>query len=81
MLMSWLSTILIALAVAAVLAAHWFVAREFYRAAAMKGWNAKKYMWLAFLLWIVGYLLIIALPDRAGEVSSPAIVSDDLPEL
>lgn len=81
MLVSLLGTILTALAVIGVLVAHWFVAREFYKAAAMKGWNEKKYLWLAFLLWTVGYLLIIALPDRAGEVSAPAIVSDDLPEL
>lgn len=81
MLISLLGTILIALAVIGALVAHWFVAREFYKAAAMKGWNEKKYLWMAFLLWTVGYMLIIALPDRAGEVSAPVIVSDDLPEL
>ncbi len=81
MLTPWLNTILIALAVIGALAAHWFVAKEFYMAAAMKGWNERKYLWLAFLLWITGYLLIIALPDRAGEASAPAVVSDDLPEL
>jgi len=79
--MSWLSIILAVLAVIVVLTAHWFVAREFYKAAAMKGWNEKKYLWLAFLLWAVGYMLIIALPDRAGEASAPVIMSDDLPEL
>ena len=76
MLTPWLNTILIALAVIGALAAHWFVAKEFCMAAAMKGWNERKYLWLAFLLW-----MIIALPDRAGEASAPAVVSDDLPEL
>ena len=46
----------------------------------MKGWPQKKYHIMALLLWFAGYLLIIALPDRAGE-SMTAIVSDDLPEL
>jgi predicted alpha/beta hydrolase len=64
----------------ALLAAHYFVATEFYKVAAMKGWPQKKYRIMTLLLWFVGYMLIIALPDRAGE-SMTAIVSDDLPEL
>ncbi|MGI5977676.1 MAG: hypothetical protein ACOX68_08280 [Candidatus Limivicinus sp.] len=68
------------LALIAVLAAHFFVAREFYKTAIMKGWSQKKYFVLPFLLWIPGYLLIIALPDRAGG-SISAVISDDLPEI
>ena len=64
----------------ALLAVHFFVAEEFYKVAAMKGWPQKKYLIMAFLLWIVGYLLIVALPDRTGE-SMAAVISDDLPEL
>ena len=67
-------------AILALLAAHYFVAAEFYKVAAMKGWPQKKYHIMALLLWFAGYLLIIALPDRAGE-SMTAIVSDELPEL
>lgn len=64
----------------ALLAVHYYVAGEFYKVAAMKGWSQKKYRVMAFWLWIVGYLLIIALPDRTGE-SMTAVISDDLPEL
>lgn len=64
----------------ALLAAHYFVAEEFYKVAAMKGWPQKKYRIMALLLWIIGYLLIVALPDRTGE-SMTAVISDDLPEL
>ena len=63
-----------------LLIVHYFVALEFYKAAAMKGWAQKKYFFLAFALWIIGYMLIIALPDRGGD-SFNAILSDDLPEL
>lgn len=61
-------------------AVHCFVAFEFYNAAKMKGWSEKKYLIMAVFLWIAGYLLIIALPDRAGSTMS-AVISDDLPEL
>lgn len=64
----------------ALLAVHYFVAEEFYKVAAMKGWPQKKYRIMALLLWIIGYLLIVALPDRTGE-SMTAVISDDLPEL
>ena len=49
----------------------------------MKGWTEKKYLYLAFLLWIVGYILIVALPDRGADrlPAAGAVVSDDLPEL
>lgn len=64
----------------ALLAVHYFVAEEFFKIAAMKGWSQKKYRIMALVLWIFGYLLIIALPDRAGA-SMTAVISDDLPEL
>ena len=65
----------------AAIAISWFVAQEFYKVALMKGWNSKKYFWMSFLLGPVGYLLVVALPDR-GEVKHMSVmVSDDLPEL
>ena len=73
-------TVLYIVLALALLAVHYFVAEEFYKVAAMKGWSQKKYRMAALLLWIVGYLLIIALPDRTGE-SMTAVISDDLPEL
>jgi len=66
--------------VIAFLVIDFFVAGEFYKAAVMKGWPQKKYFVMAFLLTFVGYLLIIALPDRGGSYMK-ALESDDLPEL
>ena len=68
------------LAAAAGLVLSYFVAQEFYKAAVAKGWPQKKYFWLCFLLTTVGYLLVIALPDRGGPVQS-SFTSDELPEL
>lgn len=78
-----LNIVLPALAVIVLLGVHWFVAKEFYAAVVMKGWTEKKYLYLAFLLWIVGYILIVALPDRGADrlPAAGAVVSDDLPEL
>lgn len=74
------SFILSAVVLVAVLAVHVFVSVEFYKAAAMKGWPQKKYFYIALALWFVGYLLIIALPDR-GNSGVRAIEINDLPEL
>ena len=76
-----LISVLIFLAVAAVLiAADILLAREFYKAAVMKGWPSRRYFWFPVLLTQAGYLLVIALPDRGGA-GMTALVSDDLPEL
>ena len=71
---------LIIAACLALLVLDYFVAREFYLAAAMKGWASKKYFFFAFFLTVIGYLLIIALPDR-GSVAAGSFESRDLPEL
>ena len=42
-----LNIVLPALAVIVLLGVHWFVAKEFYAAAVMKGWTEKKYLYLA----------------------------------
>ena len=68
--------ILIAAAVALWIA--YLVAKEFYLAAQAKGYSEKKYLWLCFLLGVVGYLLVIALPDRGN---TPKVISDELPDL
>ena len=64
----------------ALLVLDYFVAKEFYLAAAMKGWASKKYFFFAFFLTVIGYLLILALPDR-GSTSAGSFESRDLPEL
>ena len=47
-------------------------------AAQKKGHIQKKYFWLCFLLGAVGYLLVVALPDRGN---AQQIASDELPDL
>jgi len=61
------------------LVVSWFAAKEFYQIAEDKGYHGRKYFWWAFLLPLVGYLMIAAMPDRGGE--QRAVVSEDLPEL
>lgn len=56
----------------------WYVAKQFFGAAQAKGYNERKYLWICFWLGFVGYLLVIALPDRGN---SPAAISDELPDL
>lgn len=56
----------------------YLIANEFYKIAQAKGFSQKKYLWLPFLLGFIGYLLVIALPDRAN---TPKAASDELPDL
>jgi len=57
---------------------NYFFAKEFALAAKDKGYENKKYFWIAFVFGIVGYLLVAALPDRKN-VKKEKI--DELPEL
>lgn len=56
----------------------WCIAKQFYEVAQKKGHYDKKYFWFCFLLCVIGYLLVIALPDRANTTHS---ANDDLPDL
>ena len=56
----------------------YLIAREFYFAAREKGYSGKKYLWICFFLGMVGYLLVIALPNRA---SAKVEATDELPPL
>lgn len=56
----------------------YLIAKEFYKVAQAKGYSQKKYLWLPFWLGVIGYLLVIALPDRGNPLTS---VSDELPDL
>ena len=71
---------LIIVACLAFLVLDFFVAKEFYLAAATKGWASKKYFFFAFFLTLIGYLMILALPDR-GSIAAGSFESRDLPEL
>lgn len=52
---------------AVVLCIDIFCAKSFAEAARDKGYTDRKYFWLCLLLPPVGYLLVIALPDRGDE--------------
>lgn len=56
----------------------YYIAGYFYFIAVDKGYNAKAYLWIATLFGFVGYLLIIAMPDRGSNLQ---VANDDLPDL
>lgn len=56
----------------------YYIAGLFYFIAVDKGYSAKVYLWIATLFGFVGYLLIVAMPDRGNN---PQIISDELPDL
>ena len=57
---------------------EWYIANQFYAVAKAKGHSDRKYLWICFWLTVVGYLLVIALPDRGN---TPQVISDELPDL
>ncbi len=73
--------------IAALLQLQYIIAKEFYSIAIAKGYNSKKYLWYCFFLGIVGYLMVIAIPDEniLKQLSNKNIVTkqanDELPEL
>ncbi len=56
------------------------IAKVFERAANMKGHNGKPFFWWCFFLGLIGFLMVIALPDRAGGGQGP-VSGSDLPPL
>jgi hypothetical protein len=54
-----------------------YIAACFAEAADAKGYHESKYFWLCFWLGFIGYLLVIALPDR-GRGSD---IFGELPQL
>ena len=64
--------------IAASLILEYYIAGLFYFIAADKGYNRKVYLHLCFWVTIVGYLLVIAMPDRGGD---PQFANDELPDL
>ncbi len=76
--MGWFLTLLF---VAIFFVIDWFVAKRFDEIAQMKGQPPKKYFWWCFWLGMIGWAMVIALPDRVGVTQKNAGSSDDLPEL
>lgn len=56
----------------------WYIAKQFEEVAEAKGYTDKKYFWICFWLGAIGYLLVVALPDRASTIQVP---SEELPDL
>lgn len=64
-----------------VLYIEYKLAEQFYHAAYLKGYSERKYLWICFFFNIVGYLLVIALPDRNASSEKASFYDDELPEL
>ena len=61
----WFILVLLYLIILCVLVfVQYYIAKEFYFVAVAKGYETKKYFWICFLLGMVGYLLVIALPTQ-----------------
>ena len=73
--------LLILLPFAIGLVISWLAAKRFDEIAQMKGQPPKKYFWWCFWVGMIGWAMVIALPDRAGINQKIADSSDDLPEL
>lgn len=70
--------LLLCIVLALLIWLDWYLAKQFEIAAQAKGYEEKKYFWISFWLGMVGYLLVIALPDRATVIKVP---SEELPDL
>lgn len=73
---------LLIVGIALVLLLDYFLAKEFYKIAQMKGYFDKRYFWLCFVFGFIGYLMVIALPviDSAKTAAQKA-EDDSLPTL
>ena len=52
-------------AVMVITVINYIIADYFYEIACEKGFSERRFFWVPFLLGIVGYLMVTALPDRA----------------
>ncbi len=76
--MAFLIVLLSLAVIVALLYLQYIIAKEFYSAAVTKGYSNKKYLWYCFFLGIVGYLMVIALPNINSKAKTN---SDELPEI
>lgn len=70
--------LLIGVFCAAFLILGYYIAGLFYFIAVDKGYNSRAYLWLCFSITLVGYLLVVAMPDRGN---TQQVVSEELPDL
>lgn len=59
----------------AIIILNVYIAGQFRNVAADKGYDSSKYFHLCFWCGIVGYLLVIALPDRGDRTPAPTHLS------
>ncbi len=64
-----------------VIAIGFFAAKAMCEIAAMKGHPQKRYFWWCFWLPAIGFLMVIALPDRKSAQAQSVPGLDELPEL
>lgn len=74
----WLIPILVFVV---MLVIDWFAAKQFHEIAKMKGHPQKKYFWWCFWIGMIGWPMVIALPDRGGAQAQKTSNIDELPEL
>lgn len=70
--------LLVGLALAGVCFLEYYIAGLFYYIGVDKGYNGKVYLWVGVFLTVIGYLLIVAMPDRG---SNPQFANEELPDL
>ena len=71
--------IIVLIIVGIILFLNYLLAKEFYVIAEMKGYEYhKKYFWYCFIFGWIGYLMVIALPDKTAIKKS---VDNELSEL
>lgn len=73
--MEFLLLLLVLALIAAVLWVTVFIAREFSAIAHAKGYDERRYWHVAFWLGLVGYLIIIGLPDKNTRNAQNLIAS------
>jgi len=66
------------LGVALFILLDYYLAGWFYFIAVDKGYSSTAYLKIAFIFTMIGYLLIIAMPDRG---TTKQAITDELPEL
>lgn len=66
----FLTFLLILVPVILLLGLNFIIAREFSRIAEDKGHDGRRYFHFCFWLSLVGMLMVIALPDRAGQATA-----------
>ena len=59
----------------------YYIAKWFSEAAEAKGYHDSKYFWICFFLGFIGYLLVIALPDRNQHSADIDELPNELPTL